>query len=75
MRCGIPSFSAIRVEVLSAIEEVCESQMLCLGPAVQAFERQIAEYCGCKHALGVSSGSDALIVALMALGRPLQSVC
>ncbi|MCP4451029.1 MAG: DegT/DnrJ/EryC1/StrS family aminotransferase [Planctomycetes bacterium] len=60
-------FASIKSEVMSAIEEVCESQMLCLGPVVQAFELQAAEYCGCKHAIGVSSGSDALIIALMAL--------
>lgn len=60
-------FASIKPEVMSAIEEVCDSQMLCLGPAVQAFERQAAEYSGCKHAIGVSSGSDALIIALMAL--------
>ncbi len=60
-------FSSIKQEVMSAIEEVCDSQMLCLGPAVQAFEHEAAEFCGCKHAIGVSSGSDALIIALMAL--------
>jgi dTDP-4-amino-4,6-dideoxygalactose transaminase len=60
-------FAGIKREVMSAIEEVCDSQMLCLGPAVQAFEQEAAEYCGCKHAIGVSSGSDALIIALMAL--------
>ncbi len=60
-------FSSIKQEVMSAIEEVCDSQMLCLGPAVQGFEHEAAEFCGCKHAIGVSSGSDALIIALMAL--------
>ena len=60
-------FASIKPEVMSAIEEVCDSQMLCLGPVVQGFERKAAEYCGCKHAIGVSSGSDALIIALMAL--------
>jgi len=60
-------FASIKQEVMSAIEDVCDSQMLCLGPAVAAFEHEAAEYCGCKHAIGVSSGSDALIIALMAL--------
>ncbi|MCF7975463.1 MAG: DegT/DnrJ/EryC1/StrS family aminotransferase [Phycisphaerae bacterium] len=60
-------FAGIKQEVMSAIEDVCDSQMLCLGPAVQAFEHEAAEFCGCKHAIGVSSGSDALIIALMAL--------
>ncbi len=60
-------FASIKPEVMLAIEEVCDSQMLCLGPVVQGFEHEAAEYCGCKHAIGVSSGSDALIIALMAL--------
>jgi len=60
-------FATIRDEVMQAIAEVCETQQLCLGPAVEEFEKQIAAYCGSKHAIGVSSGSDALLVSLMAL--------
>jgi dTDP-4-amino-4,6-dideoxygalactose transaminase len=60
-------FASIQDEVMPAINEVCASQMLCLGPAVQAFEEKVATYCGSRFAVGVSSGSDALIVALMAL--------
>jgi dTDP-4-amino-4,6-dideoxygalactose transaminase len=60
-------YAAIRDEVLRAITDVCESQMLCLGPAVVQFEDQIAAYCGCKYAIGVSSGTDALLVSLMVL--------
>ncbi len=60
-------FAAIQDEVMPAINEVCQSQMLCLGPAVQTFEEKVAAYCGSRFAVGVSSGSDALIVALMAL--------
>ena len=60
-------FATIQDEVMPAINEVCQSQMLCLGPTVQAFEEKVAEYCGSRFAIGVSSGSDALIVALMAL--------
>jgi len=60
-------YAGIKQEVLQAITDVCETQLFCLGPAVAEFEKKIAEYCGCKYALGVSSGSDALIVALMAL--------
>ena len=60
-------YAAIKDEVMPAIAEVCQSQMLCLGPAVADFEEQIAQYCGCKYAIGVSSGSDALLVSLMAL--------
>ncbi len=60
-------FQTIENEVMDAIGQVCASQMLCLGPAVQAFETAVAEYCEAEHAVGVSSGSDALIIALMAL--------
>lgn len=60
-------FASIQAEVMPAIHEVCQSQMLCLGPAVQAFEEEVAAYCDVRFAIGVSSGSDALIAALMAL--------
>ena len=60
-------YAGIKEEVMGAIERVCESQMLCLGPAVAEFERKLAEYCGCEHAIGVSSGTDALLMSLMAL--------
>jgi dTDP-4-amino-4,6-dideoxygalactose transaminase len=60
-------YAGIKNEVLQAITDVCDSQMFCLGPAVAEFEKKIADYCGCKYAIGVSSGSDALIVSLMAI--------
>jgi dTDP-4-amino-4,6-dideoxygalactose transaminase len=60
-------YSKIKSEVLPAIEQVCDSQWVCLGPAVEAFESAIATYCDCSYALGVSSGSDALLAGLMAL--------
>lgn len=60
-------YANIKDEVMRAINEVCESQMLCLGPAVSEFEERVAEYCGSKYAVGVSSGSDALLVSLLAL--------
>jgi len=60
-------YAGIKEEVMDSIERVCESQMLCLGPAVEEFERKLAEYCGCEHAIGVSSGTDALLISLMAL--------
>jgi dTDP-4-amino-4,6-dideoxygalactose transaminase len=47
---------------------VLESQNFILGPQVAALERAIAEYCGVRHAVGVSSGTDALLTALMSLG-------
>jgi dTDP-4-amino-4,6-dideoxygalactose transaminase len=54
--------------IMEAIEGVVASQSFILGPNVQAFEREIAEYCGVKHAVGVASGTDALILALRAAG-------
>jgi dTDP-4-amino-4,6-dideoxygalactose transaminase len=53
--------------VVRAINEVCESQLFILGPVVAEFEEKIATYCGSKYAIGVSSGTDALFVSLMAL--------
>jgi dTDP-4-amino-4,6-dideoxygalactose transaminase len=61
-------YAAIKDEVMQAITAVCESQLFCLGPAVTEFEEKIAAYCESKYAIGVSSGSDALLVSLMALG-------
>jgi dTDP-4-amino-4,6-dideoxygalactose transaminase len=58
----------IREEIRRAIDEVCDAQALILGPHVERFEKSLAEYCGTRHAIGVSSGTDALLCALMALG-------
>ena len=58
----------IRTEIRRAIDEVCDSQQLILGPYVEKFEKSLAEYCHSKHAIGVSSGTDALLCALMAIG-------
>ena len=61
-------YKTIKDEVGRAIGDVCESQAFALGPAVAQFEEDVAAYCGVKHAIGVSSGTDALLVSLMALG-------
>jgi len=61
-------FQTIRDEVMAAVERVFESQHFILGPEVEAFERSAAEYCRVKHAIGCGSGSDALLLALTALG-------
>jgi dTDP-4-amino-4,6-dideoxygalactose transaminase len=61
-------FQTIRGEVMAAVERVFESQHFILGPEVEAFERDAAEYCRAKHAIGCGSGSDALLLALTALG-------
>ncbi len=60
-------YATIKDEIIRAINDVCESQMFCLGPAVSEFEEKIVSYCDSKFAIGVSSGSDALLVSLMAL--------
>lgn len=61
-------FRTIETEVRAAIDRVVESQRFIMGPEVEALESEIAAYCGAPHAIGVSSGTDALLVALMALG-------
>jgi dTDP-4-amino-4,6-dideoxygalactose transaminase len=62
-----PQYQALRAEIQAAIEKVCASQHFILGPAVKELEQRVAEYSGCRHGIGVSSGTDALLVALMAL--------
>jgi len=58
----------LRDEVLAAITRVVDSGAFILGPDVTAFERELAAAVGCRHAVGVSSGTDALLLALMAMG-------
>jgi len=60
-------YAKIRAEVNSAIDEVAESQQFILGPAVTRFEAQMAAYLHRRHTVGVASGSDALLLALMTL--------
>ncbi len=61
-------FNEIADEIRSAIDEVLESQRFILGPTVAEFEKEVAAYCGAQHAIGVSSGTDAILVSLIALG-------
>lgn len=61
-------YKPLKQEIMTAIEEICDSQGLILGKRAEDFEKHIAEYCNCKYSLGVSSGSDALIIALMVEG-------
>ncbi|QBD78398.1 DegT/DnrJ/EryC1/StrS family aminotransferase [Ktedonosporobacter rubrisoli] len=56
----------LKPEIMAAFEEVLDSMRLFLGPRVQAFERDFAAYCECQYGVGVSSGTDALILALRA---------
>jgi dTDP-4-amino-4,6-dideoxygalactose transaminase len=60
-------FAGIRAEVLAAVIRVLESQHFILGPDVEVLERDIARLVGCQSAIGCASGSDALLLALMAL--------
>ena len=60
-------YVTIREEIRAAVERVLESQQFILGPEVEALEDEIAAYSGCQYGVGVSSGTDALLVALMAI--------
>ena len=62
-----PQFAPLKAEIMAAIEGVCDSQMFILGPNVTGLEKACAEYCQSAHGIGVSSGTDALLLALMAL--------
>ncbi len=61
-------YAPLRADIEAVIREVCDSQRFVLGTNVEALEREIAEYSATRHAVGLSSGTDALLVALMALG-------
>src|SRR5258708_20176695 len=61
-------FAQIRSEVMPVIEQVCASQRFILGDHVLGLEAEVARYCTSSAGIGVSSGTDALLLALMALG-------
>lgn len=68
-------YATIRDEIRAALDRVLDSQRFILGPEVEALEREIAAYSRCPHAVGVSSGTDALLAALMAIDlRPGDEV-
>jgi dTDP-4-amino-4,6-dideoxygalactose transaminase len=60
-------YATIRQEVREAVDRVLESQQFILGPEVTALEEAVASYVGARHGIGMSSGTDALLAALMAL--------
>jgi dTDP-4-amino-4,6-dideoxygalactose transaminase len=62
-----PQYAPLAAEIQSAIEKVCASQGFILGPAVKELEAAVAAYSQCRFGLGLSSGTDALLLALMAL--------
>ena len=61
-------YASIQKEIDAAIKEVVASTQFVLGPAVRDLERRVAAYCGCEYGVGVASGTDALRLALTALG-------
>ncbi len=60
-------YAPLKAEIQAVMNRVCDSQYFILGPDVEAFEQDLATYCQAQFALGVSSGTDALLLALMAL--------
>ena len=60
-------FAQIRAEVMPVIDQVCAGQHFILGDHVRALEEEVARYCGASAGIGVSSGTDALLLALMVL--------
>jgi len=63
-----PEIEALWDEIHEAIDRVLRSGRFILGPEVEAFEREVAAYLGVRYAVGVNSGTDALVIALRALG-------
>ena len=62
-----PQYHALKKEIDAAILRVCDSQYFIMGPGVKQLEQEVAAYSRCKFGIGVSSGTDALLVALMVL--------
>lgn len=68
-------YQSIKGEIAEAIERVLDNTQFILGAEVEAFEREFADYCGARHAVGVNSGTSALHLALLAAGvRPGDEV-
>jgi dTDP-3-amino-3,4,6-trideoxy-alpha-D-glucose transaminase len=71
---GVPLFDTstpvheLREELRAAVERVLDSERYILGPEVAAFEREFAGYCGAGHAVGVANGTEAITIALRAMG-------
>ena len=61
-------YAGLAGPIRAEIEEVLATQHFILGPKVETFERELARYCGSPHAIGVSSGTDALLAVFMAMG-------
>ena len=71
---GVPLFDTstalvpLRAELRAAIERVLDSERYILGPEVSAFEREFSSHCGAAHGVGVANGTDAITIALRAMG-------
>src|SRR5262249_23898390 len=61
-------FDQIRGEVMRAVTRVLETQRFVLGPEVEQLETEVSDYVGCRYAVACASGTDALILALLAMG-------
>ncbi len=61
-------FQPLRAEIMAAVQTVCDEQGFILGPRVVAFEEAVAKYTGARYAISCASGSDALLLSLMAMG-------
>lgn len=61
-------YEPLKAEIEAVIKDVCDSQWFIGGPHVDGIEKAVAQYCGAEHAIGVSSGTDAELIGLMALG-------
>ena len=61
-------YATVRNEIREAIDRVCDSQQFILGAEVAALENDLSAFCQMRFAIGVSSGTDALLLALMAIG-------
>jgi dTDP-4-amino-4,6-dideoxygalactose transaminase len=61
-------YRTLAPQIEAAVRRVLEAQQFIMGPEVEAFEKELAAYLGVPHAIGVASGSDALLVPLMAMG-------
>ena len=64
----VAQYNTIKPEIDAAIQQVLTDGNFILGPNEKAFEQEIAAYLGVKHAIGVASGTDALVIALRAAG-------
>ncbi len=62
----VPQYESIRDEIMESMERVMAGQQFILGDAVREFEEDFARYCGTRYAVGVASGSDAILLSLMA---------